>query len=45
MDQYVLPVVFLAAVFVLFALLNRNRNSACAGCSGDCDESRCEKRA
>ena len=37
------PLLLLAALFVAFALTNRNRRDTCAGCSGDCDKSSCEK--
>jgi len=44
MADYILPILFLVVVFVAFALVHRNRSGACAGCSGDCDKSSCEKR-
>jgi len=43
--DYLFPVVFLAVLFVAFALTNRNRRDTCAGCRGDCDKSSCEKRS
>jgi hypothetical protein len=43
MAGYLLPVVFLIVVFVAFALVNRNRRGPCAGCSGVCDKTDCEK--
>ena len=44
MTEYILPLLFLVVVFVAFALTNRNRRGPCAGCSGDCDKSSCDKR-
>jgi hypothetical protein len=44
MTGYLMPIAFLAVVFVAFALVNRNRRGPCAGCSGDCDKSSCENR-
>ncbi|MFC1688326.1 hypothetical protein ACFL07_01535 [Pseudomonadota bacterium] len=45
MTEYIMPILFLMVVFVVFALVHRNRNSACAGCSGDCDKTSCENRS
>ena len=44
MADYIPQVLFMAVVFVVFALVHRNRRDVCTGCSGDCDKSRCEKR-
>ncbi|MBT8053799.1 MAG: hypothetical protein HKN57_08395 [Xanthomonadales bacterium] len=44
MSAYIMPILFLAVVFVAFALFIRNRYRSCADCSGDCDKSSCEKR-
>jgi hypothetical protein len=43
-SEHLLPILFLAVVFVGFALVHRNRRDSCVGCSGDCDKSRCEKK-
>ncbi len=43
MADYLMPMLFLAVVFVAFALAHRNQR--CIGCSGDCDKSSCEKRS
>jgi hypothetical protein len=44
MGDFLVPMAFLAVAFVAFGLAHRNRRGTCAGCSGDCDKSRCEKR-
>jgi len=44
MSEYIMPIVFLVVVFVAFALANRNRYSGCGDCSGECDDSSCERR-
>ena len=44
MADYLLPLTFLAVVFVAFGLVHRNRRGVCGGCSGDCDKSSCENK-
>ncbi len=43
MADALMPVLFLAVVFVAFALAHRNRR--CIGCGDDCDKTSCEKRS
>lgn len=44
MREFILPVAFLAVVFVIFGLLYGNRRGGrCGDCSGDCDKSACDK--
>jgi hypothetical protein len=43
MGEFLLPVLFLAVVFVAFGLVHRNRRSGrCGDCTGNCDKSSCD---
>lgn len=45
MTDFILPLVFLAVVFVGFGLVHRNQKGAggCAGCTSCADKSQCKK--